>query len=109
MHEEKTERRPGGIQREAEGDEAKVQAIRKNIKAIREGHTTGGYCETEKLKEEEKKLYGVLSKKVEAAKARHGYSPDPKFKHPDIRALELEINGLSYKPLLVAQEEKEIL
>lgn len=101
MSEEKAESRSGALQR----DESEAKKIRQTIKAIREGHTTGGYCETEKLQAEEKKLWKILQAKLDDAKERHGYSTDPKFKHAEIRALELEINGLSWRPTLVVKQD----
>ena len=94
----------GSLQRSTEGSDAK-DGIRKNIRKIREGHLTGGYCESEALQAEEKKLYAILATELEAAKQKHGYSPDPKFKHTKVRELELEINGLSWKPRLVVATE----
>lgn len=96
---EKIESGSGGLQRGTEKEKS-----RKQIKAIREGHLTGGYVETEALHAEEKKLDKILRKELDEAKEKHGYSPDPKFKHPEIRALELELHGLSWKPLLVVSE-----
>jgi hypothetical protein len=102
--EKKIESRPGGLQREAEGSKVKAE-LRRKIESIRRGHATGGYCETEALQVEEKKLHKVLSEELEALKQLHGYSPDPKFKHPAIRAVEVELHGLSWKPTLVVKEE----
>lgn len=102
---EKTQSGTGSLQREAGGHEVKTEKLRKEIKAIREGHRTGGYCETEELHAQEKALWRILSEDLEAAKKKHGYSPDPKFKHAEVRALELEINGLSWKPQLVVAHE----
>lgn len=102
---ESTESRTGSVQREASSHEEKVRKLRKEIKAIREGHLTGGYCETEKLVEKEKALWQILSADLEHAKEEHGYSPDPKYKHAKIRALELEINGLAFKPTLVVKHD----
>lgn len=102
----KIESGTGSLQREASSDEGKVEKLRKEILAIRAGHTTGGYCDSESLQQKEKVLWKILSAKLEVAKKKHGYSPDPKFKHPEIRALELELNGLSWKPILVAAAEQ---
>lgn len=103
---EEAQRGTGSLQRSKESEERNsIKAeLRKKIKGIREGHTTGGYCESEALKAEEKKLHAVLSTELEEAKSKFGYSPDPKFKHPTIRALELERDGLSFKPRLVVAE-----
>lgn len=110
-NEDQTKAQPGlgSLQREAGREEGKHRetikaGFRKNIRQIREGHLTGGYCDSEALKGEEKKLYAVLATELEEAKAKFGYSPDPKFKHPTIRAIELELNGLSWKPRLVVAE-----
>lgn len=94
----------GGLQREAGRERNTKDWLRQKIQAIRAGHLTGGYCETEALHAEEKKLDKILRKELEDAKAKHGYSPDPKFKHAEVRALELELNGLSWKPELVVKE-----
>lgn len=101
-----TQSGPSGLQRQAESREREgIKAeVRKKIRAIREGHNTGGYCETEKLIEAEKPLHAILSAELEELKRRHGYSPDPKFKHPEIRAVEVELHGLSFKPRLVVAE-----
>jgi hypothetical protein len=108
---EKTETQRGasGLQRETSSGETQRQEIkaelRKKIQAIRQGHTTGGYCETEKLVAEEKKLHAILCTELEELKLKHGYSPDPRFKHRDIRAVEVELNGLAFKPKLVVAHE----
>jgi len=86
--------------------EAHKDELRKNITAIRQGHLTGGYCDTDKLRAEEKKLHVILAKDLEDAIKKHGYSPDPKFKHAEVRSIELELNGLSYKPKMVAAHEQ---
>jgi hypothetical protein len=111
---EKAERGPASLQRgprggeSAEGQREKRKAeLRTKIRSIREGHTTGGYCDTEKLKIEEKELHKLLSEEFEAACAIHGYSPDPKFKHKAVRDLEVELNGLSWKPKYVVAEESK--
>ena len=90
----------GSLQR----DEEKT-VLRKNIKAIREGHLTGGYCDSEELQAEEKRLSKLLREDLEAARKEHGHTQDPKFKHADVRRIELELNGLSWKPTLVAKED----
>lgn len=101
MNEKETQQGTGGLQRKAEGREVEKNKLRKEIKAVREGHATGGYCETEKLQAAEKQLYKILSGELAEAKEAHGYSPDPRFKHKDIRAVEVELHGLCWKPLLV--------
>lgn len=108
---DKTETAGGvsGLQRGPSSSESKERErikteLRKKITSIRQGHTTGGYCETEKLLEVEKQLHAILSAELEEAKAKHGYSPDPKFKHPTIRAIEVELYGLAFKPKLVVAE-----
>jgi hypothetical protein len=98
----------GSKQKEQHGSEGGAVAkatLRKKIEAIRKGHVTGGYCETEALKEAEKELHKVLSAELEAEIKTHGYSPDPKFKAPSIRALEIELNGMAYKPKLVVTHD----
>lgn len=96
----------GSLQRSEEGERSEVKAaLRKKIRSIREGHSTGGYCETEKLHQEERKLHAILSTELEEAKAKHGYSPDPKFKPAAVRTIELELNGLSWKPKLVVAQD----
>lgn len=111
MNESKTqvESGPHSLQQGTSSSEAKEREqiksdLRKKILSIRQGHATGGYCETEALKAEEKKLHAILSTELEECKAKHGYSTDPKHKHPEIRKLELEINGLAFKPRLIAAE-----
>lgn len=105
----KDQSRAGSLQRGPSREEiAEREQIKANlrleVRAIREGHSSGGYCNTEKLVQVEKKLHAILSTELEELKARHGYSPDPKFKHPHIRAVEVELNGLAYKPRLVVAE-----
>lgn len=96
----------GSLQRSEESERGKIkEQLRKKIRSIREGHNTGGYCETEALQAEEKKLHAILSTELEEAKAKFGYSPDPKFKPSQVRTIELELNGLSYKPKLVVAAE----
>lgn len=104
-----TQQGTGSLQRresrEEIGEREKIKAnLRLEIRSIREGHGTGGYCQTEKLVAVEKKLHAILSTELEALKKEHGYSPDPKFKHPNIRAVEVELNGLSFRPRLVVAE-----
>lgn len=108
-NETKTESRPGRIQRSAESGKERetIKAhLRKNIREIREGHHTGGYCQTEELIYEEKQLYAILSSELEEAKAEFGYSPDPKFKPAQVRAIEVELNGLAFKPKLVVDSSE---
>lgn len=95
-HQEKghAESRPGSIQREESAGEKKIRAT---IKAIREGHTTGGYCDTEALKAEEKKLHAILATKLEAAEKERD--------QPAIKSLNREINSLAYKPRLVVAND----
>lgn len=98
----------GSLQRSTGSESERQQIIaglRQKIEAIRRGHATGGYCETEKLQGEERKLARFLDEDIAALKEKHGYSPDPKFKHKDIRALEVERNGFSWQPTLVVKEE----
>jgi len=105
-----TQRGPGSVQRETSSGETQRQEfkaeLRKKIQAIRQGHATGGYCETEKLIGEERKLHAVLCTELEELKLKHGYSPDPRFKHPTIRAVEVELNGLSFRPRLVVDSNQ---
>ncbi len=96
---EEAQQRSGGLQR---GEKEK---LREKILSIRHGHTTGGYCDSETLKVEEKKLHKILSAELAEAKEKFGYSPDPKFKHANIRAIEVELYGLSWKPELVVKGE----
>lgn len=107
--EEKTQSGTGGIQRGSQGKGSEAEQVkaelRKKIRSIREGHATGGYCETEKLQAEEKKLDAILRKELDEAKAEFGYSPDPKFKHTKVREIELELNGLSWRPRLVVAND----
>lgn len=109
MSEEKNktqvESRTGGLQRQESSREKEKRELRKKIRSIREGHLTGGYCETEALQAEEKKLYAILKQEFDELTAQHGYSPDPRFKHKDIRTVEVELNGLSWKPRLVVAQD----
>jgi len=91
-------------QKESSLREEAKSLLRKKRKAIREGHATGGYCETGALLDVEKDLYKLLSRDMEEAKAKYGYSPDPKFKPKEVRDIELELHGLAYKPALVVKE-----
>lgn len=109
--EQKTKTQPGtgSVQRRTSREEVsereKIKAnLRIEVRSIREGHGTGGYCNTEKLVAVERKLHAILSTELEELKAEHGYSPDPKFKHPHIRAVEVELNGLAFRPKLVVAE-----
>lgn len=88
-----------------EGREIEKQKLRQKIRSIREGHTTGGYCDSEALKVEEKKLDKILRAELKEAIDRHGYSPDPRFKAKEVRDIEVELNGLSWKPTLVVKED----
>lgn len=99
--EAKVKRGTRRVERQEESAEA---SIRKKIVSIRAGHTTGGYCDTEALHNEEKKLYHILAVRLEEAEAKHGTHFKAEFQHPTVRALKLEINGLSYKPQLVVKE-----
>ncbi len=93
----------GSLQRSTQegsgrAEENSIKALRQKQLSIKEGHGTGGYCDTEALLEVERQIFKLQSKALAEAKEKHGYSPDPKFKHPDVRRLELEVNGLAYKP-----------
>lgn len=98
----KVESGTGSLQRREGSDKEK---LRQKIRSIREGHTTGGYCETESLHAEEKKLDKILRAELKEAIDKHGYSPDPRFKHKLVREIEVELNGLSWKPTLVVKED----
>lgn len=92
-----------GLQRD---EKEKVKAeLRHKILSIRQGHTTGGYCDSEALKAEEKKLDKVIRVELAEAIEKHGYSADPKYKHKEVREIEVELNGLSWKPTLVVKDE----
>lgn len=103
---EKDQRGPRSVQREAGSTEAQeVKAeLRKKIVSIRAGHTTGGYCETEKLIAEEKKLHAILATELEAAEKKHGTNHRSELQHPEVRAIKVELAGLAYKPRLVVSE-----
>jgi len=94
---EKEEAQSGArsLQREASRTEA-IQEQRKKVQAVRQGHATGGYCESESLKAEEKILAKILSEAIEHAKK---IGDDV-----TVRSYTREINGLSWKPRLVVAE-----
>jgi hypothetical protein len=104
--EKKTESGAGGLQRSQTTREQEKDILRYERRQIREGHLSGGYCNTEKLLNVEGRLWRLLAEDIEEAKEKHGYSPDPKFKHPEIRKLELERDGLAFRPRLVVAVEK---
>jgi len=90
----------GSLQRK-EGSVEEVKAdLRKKIRSIREGHGTGGYCDTEALKAEEKKLHHVLSVEIEEAEAKHDHQSQA-----IATANKRELAGLSYRPKLVVAED----
>jgi len=101
-NETKTQSGASSLQREEKS--SRIEKLRQERRAIREGHLTGGYCDTEKLLAVEKEIHAILAKDLEAAKEKHGYSPDPKFKHPEVRNIELELHGLAFRPRLVVAE-----
>jgi len=106
MHEKtKTESGAGGLQRSPSQSEENLEALRQERRSVREGHRSGGYCDTEALHKIEKQIWQVLTARLDAAKKKHGYTPDPRFKHADIRAIELELDGLAWKPTLVVMND----
>lgn len=84
----------GGIQRETSAGEIK---IREQIESIREGHTSGGYIDTEALHDEEKKLHAILLTKLEAAEKENDRAA--------IKSITREINGLAFRPRLVVAND----
>ena len=97
--------RAGGLQRSAEESKEResIKAkIRKEIAIIRQGHATGGYCDSEKLRAAERPLYTILASELEELEAKVA-NPN----NPATVAVRRELAGLSYQPrLVVAKEEK---
>jgi hypothetical protein len=79
---------------EKEVKQAVLGALRKEIQAIRQGFTTGGYCETETLKEKEKRLHAVLCQEL-----------DESCERETREAIEHELAGLCYRPRLVVAQD----
>jgi len=96
----KAELGAGSVQRST-GSESKA-AILKEITAIRQGHATGGYCDTEALKVEEQKLHGILEAEVNAEEKKQ---PRDDFR---IRSIKREIAALAYKPRLVVAADQTL-
>lgn len=105
--EAETKPRARGVQRKAGSTSAQAikAALRKKILSIRAGHTTGGYCDTEALINEEKKLHAILATELEAAEKKHGTHHRSELQHPEVRAIKVELAGLAYKPRLVVEKE----
>jgi len=93
---EKTKDQPGTGSLQRQESSSEETQIRQKIKAIREGHTTGGYCDTEKLKAAEKELWSrILTKRL--ANAKEGTA--------EHRDLTREIQSLAFRPKLVVAED----
>jgi len=100
--EEKTQRGTGSLQRSKEGGDAenKKAELKKEIRGIREGHTTGGYCETVKLLEKEKELHNIIVKEIEDLE--HSKEAGSGLK---AATLKRELAGLAYRPRLVVAND----
>lgn len=96
---DKTQTQSGinSLQRETQSGE---DWQRKKVKAVREGHATGGYIETEELKAEEKKLAEILSKKIADAEREKGHAATA-----EIRGIQREIAGFCWRPQLVVKAD----
>jgi FKBP-type peptidyl-prolyl cis-trans isomerase (trigger factor) len=108
-HEEakaEAQRRPGSLQRETKGEQVTREQIkanlRKEIKAVREGHVTGGYCDTEALQAQEKKLHAILTKELEDIGSTQDYAS---VEHRKL--INKELAGLSWKPRLVVDPNQD--
>lgn len=88
----------GGIQRgEKEARQRIKRAIEKDCQSIREGHTSGGYCDTEQLLASEKRLAAIIQTEIEEAiEAR-----DRNLQF----ALERQLRGFAWKPRLVVAQD----
>jgi len=75
--------------------------LRKKITAIRQGHLTGGYCETETLHAEEKKLHKIISDQIAELEDK---KPNNWQQHT--AALRKELAAFSWKPRLVVADEQ---
>jgi hypothetical protein len=94
----KTQPGAGGLQRppgsgQSNEREQNKNALRKERQAIKEGHATGGYCQTEKLHAVEKKLHAILTEERDQA-VEDGDKPTAK-------TTAHELAGFSYAPRLV--------
>lgn len=105
---EKTQTEQGtrGLQRpQTSSEKAQREQIsrelRKKILSIRHGHATGGYCESESLKEEEKKLAAILND--EADELVDVNTPDSRLR---LKQIERELLSFSWKPKLVVAPDQ---
>lgn len=98
--ETKTQRGAGALQRDPSKTEGQIHdevlaGLRQKIRSIREGHATGGYCDTAALHVEEKKLDAILRTDLEAAKEGS----------IEQRNIKRELASLSYRPRLVVAQD----
>ncbi len=98
-NEEKSKTQPGisSLQRETSSEKGQPD-LETQIKAIREGHTTGGYCDTEELHKKEKQLFRILTAALEEAEKDR--------EHERVRILKRRIEALSFRPKLVVAENQ---
>jgi hypothetical protein len=95
---QRTARQGEGIEHEEK--ERIKEGYRKKIRSIREGHITGGYCETEILQQAEKSLASILNTELEEIE-RSGQPGQAQR----IFAIERELRGFSWKPRLVVAQD----
>jgi len=97
----KVESGPRSLQREAlEGGSDEELTLRQKIKAIRQGHTTGGYCDTEALHAAEKQLAPFLHDRIAICTEQHSFDAVQAK-----RITERELASLAWKPRLVVAPE----
>jgi hypothetical protein len=103
----KTERgatrlQPGASRSESQEREQIKDALRKERRAVKEGHLTGGYCETEALHKVERKLHAILSAEIEECEAQPNEGNATRK-----RALQRELAAFSWKPKLVVAANQD--
>lgn len=73
------------------------EAVKAKVEAVRQGHTTGGYCDTDSLMEGERQLHAIISAEIEEAQIIRDSGA--------IKRLERELAGLAYRPRLVVAND----
>jgi len=101
VNEEKTKAQSGTGSLQQGASQSREQKVRSKINAIRQGHATGGYCDTDALKEQEKELDGILVEKIKALEIA-----DASGNRAAVALIERERKSFAWKPKLVVSADQ---
>jgi len=90
----------GGLQRSAEARGQKICELRLNRRQVKEGHTTGGYCDTVALHAIEKALAKVIGEEITELEKVGSIAAGNAA-----QIYKRELAGLAWKPKLVVAQD----